>query len=174
MLYHFSEDPSIDIFKPRQSASFPSLHPVVWAIDQEHALHYYFPRDCPRVIYWKGEKTTEEDSARFFAESIADKIIVIETSWLERIRRTNLYLYSFNPGSFELFEGAKTAGYYVSSEEAVPIKVEPAGDLLEKLLKENAELRFTPNLYPIRNHILLSSLDFSIIRFRNAARMKEG
>ncbi|WP_349654954.1 DUF6886 family protein [Metabacillus hrfriensis] len=29
----------------------------------------------------------------------------------------------------------------------------------------NVELRFTPDLYPIRNRILSSSLNFSIIRF---------
>lgn len=168
MLYHFSEDPSIKIFKPRQSASFPSLHPAVWAIDQEHALHYFFPRDCPRVIYWKGEKTTEEDLESFFAETSTDKIIVIENSWLDKLRSTNLYIYSFCPESFELFEEAKTAGYYISFEEVKPLKIVPAGDSLEKITKEKVELRFTPSLYPIRNRVLASSLDFSIIRFRNA------
>lgn len=137
MLYHFSEDPYIERFIPRQSAAYPGLHPVVWAIDQKHALHYYFPRDCPRVIYWKGEDTSEEDSARFFADSSAAKIIVVETSWLEMIRRTNLYIYSFDPDSFQLFEEAKTAGYYVSFKESVPVHVQPAGDLLEKIVKEN-------------------------------------
>lgn len=173
MLYHFSEDPSINLFKPRHSAAFPSLRPVVWAIDQEHALHYYFPRDCPRVIYWKGEQTKEEDSARFFGETNTDKIIVIESSWLERIRSTNLYVYTFKPESFVVFEEAKTAGYYISFDEVVPLNVKPAGDLLEKIVKANAELRFTPDLYPIRNRVLSSSLNYSIIRFRNAARMKE-
>ncbi|MCM3109611.1 hypothetical protein M3572_01770 [Lederbergia lenta] len=48
MLYHFSEDPSIAIFKPRPSKAFPELSPVVWAIDKEHSAHYYVPRDCPR------------------------------------------------------------------------------------------------------------------------------
>ncbi|WP_375142506.1 DUF6886 family protein [Metabacillus idriensis] len=51
MLYHFSEDPSIKIFKPRQSASFPSLHPAVWAIDQEHALHYIIFRGIVQGLF---------------------------------------------------------------------------------------------------------------------------
>ncbi|MDR0137749.1 hypothetical protein RFW18_08295 [Metabacillus idriensis] len=67
-----------------------------------------------------------------------------------------------------MFEEAKTAGYYISFEEVKPLKVEPAGDLLEKITKEKVELRFTRSLYPIRNRVLASSLDFSIIRFRNA------
>ncbi|UAL50419.1 MULTISPECIES: DUF6886 family protein [Metabacillus] len=95
-------------------------------------LHYYFPRDCHRVIYWKGEQTKEEDSSRFFGETSTDKIIVIESSWLERIRSTKFYIYTFNSESFELFDEAKTAGYYLSFEEVVPLNVEPAGDLLEE------------------------------------------
>ena len=164
MLYHFSEENNILIFKPRTSKT--SVDPVVWAIDKEHALHYYFPRDCPRVINWKTENTKKEDIANFFANTNADKIIVVESSWLEQIRETKLYMYTFEPSSFKLFD--KNAGYYVSTEEIVPISVEPVGDLLEKILHEKVELRFTPNLYPIRNRIVTSSLGFSVIRFNHA------
>ncbi|CAM3617191.1 hypothetical protein MALU111345_14315 [Marinicrinis lubricantis] len=61
MLYHFSEVPMITSFKPRHSEAYPDLPPVVWAIDQEHTPHYYFPRNCPRVIYWIGEQATAGD-----------------------------------------------------------------------------------------------------------------
>ncbi|WP_191561313.1 DUF6886 family protein [Metabacillus idriensis] len=168
MLFHFSEDPSIQVFKPRLSASFPNRAPAVWAIDQEHSLHYYFPRDCPRVIYWKGESTNAGDIERFFSDSNTDKIIVIENSWLERMCSTKLYVYTLPEESIDWFEESETAGYYVSHQEIVPLKVELVGNLMEKIIKENVELRFTPNLLPIRNRVLSSTLDFSIIRFRNA------
>jgi hypothetical protein len=48
MLYHFSEDPNINEFVPRSMECMP---PVVWAIDEEHSFFYFFPRDCPRVIF---------------------------------------------------------------------------------------------------------------------------
>ncbi|MDT3427402.1 hypothetical protein J2Z22_002965 [Paenibacillus forsythiae] len=167
MLYHFSEDPGIEIFHPRQSKSFPGLPPVVWTIDREHAPHYYFPRDCPRVIYAKPEKASGEDFGSFFEHTSADKVIAVEKAWLERIRETRLYKYTFSEEPFTLFN--QTAGYYISRQEVRPVKVEPMGDLLDKLLQERVELRFTPSLHPLRNRIIQSALDFSIIRFGNAA-----
>ncbi|MBS4191951.1 hypothetical protein KHA94_17425 [Bacillus sp. FJAT-49705] len=164
MLYHFSENPHIITFSPRPSKT--SAKPVVWAIDQEHSIYYYFPRDCPRVIYWKADYTNENDKNQFFFGSSADKIITVESRWLERIRQTKLYVYSFSADSFEMFD--ENAGYYVSDQEVSPTKVEPVGILLEKLLSESIELRFTPDLYPIRDMVISSTLGFSIIRFGNA------
>lgn len=164
MLYHFSEENNIPIFKPRISKTI--TQPVVWAIDKEHAVHYYFPRNCPRVIYWKTEQTKEQDVASFFSDSSVDKIIAVESRWLQQIRDSKLYKYTFEESSFELFDA--NAGYYVSKEEVVPVSVEPVGELLWKLLNENIELRFTPNLYPIHDRVASSSLGFSIIRFDHA------
>lgn len=108
----------------------------------------------------------KDDIASFFTDTNADKIIVVENGWLKQIRKTKLYMYTFEPSSFELFD--KNAGYYVSTEEMLPISVEPVGDLLEKIVHEKVELRFTPNLYPIRNRVFASSLGFSVIRFNHA------
>lgn len=64
-LYHFSEEPDIERFRPRPAAAYPELEPVVFAIDGEHATHYYFPRECPRVIYWKSGRTRRRSTAGF-------------------------------------------------------------------------------------------------------------
>jgi hypothetical protein len=90
LYYHFSEDPTIEQFAPRLAKSAPHLPPTVWAIDSEHAVHYYFPRDCPRVIYTKTDSASPEDTARFFTDAAADKIIAVESGWLERIRSVQL------------------------------------------------------------------------------------
>jgi hypothetical protein len=168
LYYHFSEEPGIERFKPRPSAAFPQYPPVVFAIDEAHAPHYFFPRDCPRVIYWKADRTTEEDLKHFFSHTAAAKIIAVENRWLERIRSTKLYVYTFGEESFESFD--TTAGYYTSTIEVTPLKVEPVGDLLEKLLSSQVELTFTPSLHPIRDRVVGSTVDFSIIRFRNAGK----
>ncbi|MCI1593658.1 DUF6886 family protein [Heyndrickxia oleronia] len=169
MLFHFSEEPNIRVFSPRPSAAFPELAPAVWAIDREHASHYYFPRDCPRVIYSKGACTEVSDIEKFFSDTNAEKIIVVENQWLEQIRNTTLYVYSFSEEGFELFD--QTAGYYVSHEKVVPEKIEPLTDLIEKIVNEKVELRFTPDLHPIRNRVIGSTLDFSVIRFKNAGKL---
>lgn len=169
MLYHFSEEPDILSFVPRPAPSYPHLKPCVFAIDRERQAHYFFPRDCPRIIYWPASWTTEEDKRAFFSDTAAKKIIAVETDWLDRIRNTTLFRYTFPAEGFELMEEAKTAGYYISYEEIKPLYIEPLDDLLGLLAKESdIELRFTPNLHPLRERVLASSLDFSIIRFRNA------
>lgn len=170
LLYHFSENPNIDVFKPRLSKSHPHLKPVIWAINEKNSLHYYLPRDCPRVIYWKSERTNKKDLKQFFGSSAVDKIIVVENQWLDRIRNVELYKYTFDEKTFELFNEAETAGYYISYKEVVPVKVEQIKDIIGELLISNIELRFTPDLHPIRNRVISSTVDFSIIRFRNAKK----
>jgi hypothetical protein len=168
LLYHFSEEPNIEIFSPRQSKVYPELKPAVWAIDKEHSAHYLFPRDCPRVIYWKANWTEESDIAAFFCNTPVDKIMVVENRWLKLIQNVRLFMYSFSAESFELCDG--TAGYYISYKEVVPVNIELVENVMERILSGNVELRFTPSLYPIRNSVISSTLDFSIIRFSNALK----
>ncbi len=171
ILLHFSEEAGIETFVPRPNKSYPHLEPAVWAIDQEHAAHYYFPRDCPRVIYWKSETSTDEDMDLFFRCSAVDKIMVIENRWLRRLQETRLYVYEFDPEGFKRFEEAKTAGYYISHREVKPVRVAVMDDLLGCILAQGIELRFTPSLGTVRNAVIHSTLDFSIIRYANAVHI---
>ncbi|WP_246067398.1 DUF6886 family protein [Paenibacillus koleovorans] len=168
IVYHFSEDPSIATFEPRRPRAYPDMPPVVWALDQEHAVHYYFPRDCPRVIYTKSEDASPADIARFFDGSTADKIIAVESRWLERIRSVRLYAYAFDGALFDPADG--TAGYYVSHRTVTPLGVEPVGDLLERIASTGTELRLTPSLVPLRDAVIASTLKFSVIRYSNAVK----
>jgi hypothetical protein len=168
-LYHFSEEPNISIFVPRFIEGKEDPHPLIWAIDEEHSVNYLFPRDCPRIIYSRSERISEEDEERYFFNTSAKTIITVESAWIEQINGTTLYKYTFSDNSFELLD--ETAGYYVSKQTINPYQVEPVVDLIEEILKRGVELRFTPNLYPLRDSILKSTVDdFSIIRFRNAQK----
>ncbi|MBA2308744.1 MAG: hypothetical protein H0W01_05455 [Pseudonocardiales bacterium] len=51
VFWHFSEDPTITEFVPRTGAPGAPDECLVWAIDDEHAPAYWFPRDCPRVTF---------------------------------------------------------------------------------------------------------------------------
>lgn len=170
MLYHFSEEPEIRVFEPRVSRVEPNLR-VVWAIDGPHAVHYYFPRDCPRVIVTRTEQANPEDAAKLFAYTEADKIITVEQRWLDRIRTVKLYRYTFEPEGFEL--NSASAGYYVSRSSVRPVSVELMDDLLARIAETGTELRFVPSLHPFREAVIRSSLDFSVIRYRNAAPRAE-
>ncbi len=52
-LFHFSEEPDIAVFDP-----FDGL---VWAIDDEMAVNYLFPREC-RPSVWPSESVRQTEA----------------------------------------------------------------------------------------------------------------
>jgi hypothetical protein len=165
-LFHFSEDPLIDLFTPQPLAADPGSEPLVWAIDRKHSLNYYLPRDCPRITFGVGESTSAEDAEMFFRESSAERIVAIESGWLDRLQATQLYRYYLPPHSFLLKDAC--AGYYVSTEAVKPLRVEKMNDLLTELIAADVELRLMPSLWKLYDAVAASTLEFSIIRMRNA------
>ena len=169
MLYHISENPNIKEFIPRKSEIYKELPPVVWAMNKEHLLNYYFPRECPRIIYRYSDDVTKEDKIQFFSNTISKTIIIAENRWYKKMKNTILYKYIFENKHFTLID--EIAGYYISEEKTKPKSMKKIEDLLELLIKQNIELRFTPSIFELRESILKSSIkDYSIIRFRNAKK----
>lgn len=124
------------------------MPPVVWAIDEAHEFTFFFPRECPRIVYRRTEHMSEADQIKFFGLSSADVVITVEKDWYERIRNTRIYRYSLPAASFELFDDI--AGYYISAQTIIPLKVEPLDHLLDRLMQLPVELRFTDSLVPLR------------------------
>ncbi|WP_424767900.1 DUF6886 family protein [Paenibacillus sp. sgz302251] len=169
-LYHFSEDPNIEIFRPRVKHNRQDMPPVVWAIDQEHEFTFYFPRNCPRIVFTRTEEISDEDNDKFFGVTKSNIVITVETRWYKTICNTTTYRYTFPGNSFRLFD--KTAGYYISEQTIKPMGITHINNLLERLIELDIEVRFTPNLHPLREAILRSSItDFGIHRFENARDM---
>jgi len=98
----------------------------------------------------------------------ADYVITVENGWYERIKETTLYCYEFLPDGFSLLDGC--AGYYISYDPVIPIAISTIPDIMAELLSRNIELRFTPSLIKLAEAVSKSSLNFSIIRMRNAKR----
>ena len=93
-LYHVSEDPDILVFHPRLPKR-DDLDPatgLVWALDEERLPNFLTPRDCPRVAYHVGSRTSAGDRERFFSSSRARHALVIEQKWFDAMRNTRLYL----------------------------------------------------------------------------------
>ena len=162
ILFHISEESGIERFEPR--ASEYTSGPVVWAIDAGHLRNYLLPRDCPRVTYYAGHETTTTDVERFLGSSPA--VVAVESGWLEQLRSCRLYCYHLRSETFECID--ECAGYFVSRVPVVPVHIEVFDDPMAELLKLGVELRFLPNLWPLRDAVVASSLQFSIIRMRNA------
>lgn len=178
-LYHFSEDPTIEVFHPRPIPNVGSPYNtappperatdrLVWAIDEAHAPLYWFPRDCPRITYWALPETTPADRERYFGHTTARWVSAIEGAWLARMQSARLYAYRLPPEPFvPQWEGGGP-GYYIAYDSVVPLAVEPVGDLLARHADAGIELRITPSLWPLRHALLTASLHFSMIRMRNA------
>ncbi len=167
-LFHVSEKPAIKVFRPKPSPQHYSCikgH-VVFAVSEKLLHNYLLPRECPRVTYYTGEQTTEEDHVLWFGTTKAEFVVVVENAWCSRIAEAKLYCYELPNESFELLD--ECAGYYISYETIEPLSVTEVPNIMERLLGENIELRFTPSLHTVVKTVVASTLNFSLIRMRNA------
>jgi hypothetical protein len=162
MLFHLSEESRIEKFDPRMPEN--GGESIVWAIDSLRLRNYLVPRECPRVTYYAGSETNSADVARFLGRSSA--VVAVESDWFERLRSCRLYCYHLPPESFECID--EGAGYFVSRVPVIPIDIEVIEDPIAELLRREVELRFVPQLWPLHDAVLESTLQFSMIRMRNA------
>ena len=166
IVFHVSEEPDIEVFEPRKAST--SDEPLVWAVDEEHLRNYLVPRDCPRVAYSVGPRTTVADRERFLGSSAA--VLAIETGWFERARTCRLHCYHLAGDTFELAD--ECAGYFVSRVPVKPLRVQIVDDPVSAVLTRGVELRVQPSLQELRDAVIKSTLAFSIIRWRNAVNAR--
>jgi hypothetical protein len=148
-LWHFSEDPAIEVFVPHHTELHALDEELVWAVDTEHEWLYWFPRDCPRVCWWEGER----------------RIAAIEGAWLERMRSTRVFAYKLPPETFVPWDK-----FFISRETVVPLEVVELADLVGRHATAGIDLRVVPSLYPLWDEVRESANDYSGIRLRNAVR----
>lgn len=165
-LFHFSEEPDIEVFEPRTMPQRPEVAvPLVWAIQDDHQHIYLFPRDCPRALLWPVDTTTEADRAAWFGRSSARVLAHVEYGWLDRIRATTLYRYELPSISFESLDDA---GMWISRETVIPSRVDTIDDLPGALREAGVELRVMERLTPLAGVWDRTTLHWSGIRLRNA------
>ncbi len=171
-LYHFSEDPGIEVFVPRP-VLVPSDRgpgndwmngPLVWAIDEQFQAMYLFPRDCPRIVMFRKADTTDEDLAIWWGSRDCHAIAHIEWAWWERVSRETLCRYTLPEATFE---SLGDAGMHVSHEAVTPLAVETFGDLPAAMRAMKMELRILERLTPLWD-LWSTSLHVSGNRLRHA------
>jgi hypothetical protein len=62
----------------------------------------------------------------------------------------------------------EVGGYWISREPVAPVELVELGDLLARHAAAGIELRIVPNLWPLWERVIASTLEFSGIRLRNA------
>jgi len=161
-LFHVSEEGGIQRFEPRDIDDTGER--LVWAIDADRLRNYLVPRECPRVTYYAGVHTSPEDISRFLGSSTA--VVAVEHAWLARLRVARLYCHQLPQDTFESRDSC--AGYFVSRAPVAPLCVRVVDDCLGELIGRGVEVRIMRNLWHIRDAVVSSTLQFSIIRMRNA------
>lgn len=166
-LFHISEDPTIQSFEPRpaNTTTWPQLtRQYVWVVSDEMVHNYFSPRNCPRVCWMIGPKTTQAEKDRFRCVGDQRAIIAVEHSWKEHITACKLYQYEFSPRNFYPIDYC--AGYYISEQVEIPIAVTTLEQPLELLTERGIRIEFHEDLEPIRQMTAHSTYRFSNIRMK--------
>jgi hypothetical protein len=165
-LFHVSDDPNITCFEPRPAPN-PSLGlegEMVFAIGERTLPNYWLPRDCPRVTFYALPESKPEDVERLLHGS--RHVVAIESGWLERVVNGRIHCYTLPVDTFTVWD--EGAGYYISRQPVTPLAMRTVGNMLLELAKHNVEIRIMPSLWPLWEVVVDSSLQFSMIRMRNA------
>ena len=169
-LWHVSENPSIERFAPHVSATAELDEPLVWAVDTRHLPFYWFPRDCPRGTFWADSTTDPYDAERLLGGS--SRVHAIEEAWLERMRTTRRSsptgfpkpAVRAAPGRRRLL-GQPRDGRAARGTR----RSETSSRCTTTRRSSSASL---PNLWPLWNDVVASTLEFSGMRLRNAQPAK--
>jgi hypothetical protein len=138
--------------------------PLVWAISEERQATYLFPRECPRIIFWRTPTTTPEDAERWWGNPTVSMIANVELDWRERIESQAICRYELPT---ETFQALADEWMWVSKATVEPIGKEVITNLLEALRLQDVEVRFMERLTPLRD-VWNTSVHASGIRLRNA------
>lgn len=169
-LFHFSDDAAIKTFFPRpvrvpsqRAAGMEWLNgPLVWSIEKRMDFMYLFPRECPRIILWAEEHTSDADKAKWLGDYKA--VAYIERERFPSLTVATLYRYELPTESFENLDDA---GMWVSRVQVKPLTCETLSNLPSALVSRDVELRMVDSLVPLKP-LWETTLHISGIRLRNA------
>jgi hypothetical protein len=161
---HFSEDPTIEVFRPHVAKTTQQATPYVWAVDHARAPDYWFPRQCPRAMAWLGPSTTSDDRDRIIGAGSGTRVHAVEYGWLDAMRSVKLYAYRLPADLFTVNDAA-----VVATTEVRPLgPPERVRDLFELHDEAGIQLRVLSRLHGFWDEVIASTLEWSGIRLRNA------
>jgi hypothetical protein len=117
------------------------------------------------LTFCAGPRTSVVDRERLLGSSAA--VVAIEAAWFQRVHSCRLFCYRLPADDFTTCD--ETAGYLVCRIAVKPSSVECIDDAVAAILQRGVELRILPNLWSLRDVVVESTLEFSIVRWRNAS-----
>jgi hypothetical protein len=156
----------LGVLEPRRPRTATSAHRLVWSVDTRHLPLFWFPRQCPRATFWASSATCGADIERFLDGRRDTRAHAIECGWLDGMRNARVLAYRLPEQTFA--PHPSVGGYWISHQAVEPLEVVEMGDLLARHAEASIELRILPNLWPLWDAVIDSTLEFSGIRLRNA------
>ena len=101
------------------------------------------------------------------ANRASNAVMAFEHAWLHRVRSARVFCYQLPLEGFELVDSC--AGYFASRQPVAPMSVRVVDDCLNELGRRGVEVRVLSNLWSLHDAVAASTLEFSMIRMRNAA-----
>lgn len=149
-LYHFSEDPTIEVFVPRVAPTQQVEGAYVWADDDWHEFRYWFPRQCPRGTWWPKDRS-------------ARPTVAIQADWYDRFLHCELYAYTFDAAPFR-----EVPGGWLTEETVKPLDVQPVGPLRDRHDAAGNDFLLVDDLWALWLDVIeRPGIDFSGIRLKN-------
>src|SRR5207253_2416280 len=122
-------------------------------------------RECPRATFWAGPETSGDDAERFL-QGAGGRVHAVEGGWLARLRSARVLAYRLPEEAFVAHP--EVGGYWITREPVEPLERVELGDLLQLHTASGIELRLVPNLWPLWDRVVASTLEFSGIRLHRA------
>ena len=167
---HFSEDPGLSEFAPRVATTAQEPAALVWAVGERHAPGYWFPRQCPRAMAWVTPTTTDAERLAILGPH-PQRVHLIEYGWLRRMQTAQVFAYRFDAADFRAYGDEDDPHAFVADHPVRALgPAEPVGDLLALHADAGIELRLAQSLWPWWHAVTTTTVGFSGIRLRNAAR----
>ena len=137
----------------------------MWAIDTRHLPLYWFPRECPRGTFWA---TSRHDAGGRRSSSTGRHACTLSrAAWLERMRSARVVAYRLPETTFA--PDPEVGGYWLSRTAGRPRSTSSSSATSSRGTRQSGiELRAVPNLWPLWNRVVASTLEFSGIRLHNA------
>lgn len=165
MLFHISENPNIEVFRPISPKTDPDADAVVWAVEEAHVPAYWFPKECPRLCCWRESNQPLNGVAQQLLGEVGMRLHAIEERWYSRFRLCRLFVYRFAQEGFTL--QLREAGYWTARTEVRPLSVTPLGNLVTKHSVEGILLRAEPDLRILIEMVARSGLKYAVLKKKN-------
>ena len=121
-------------------------------------------RDTRHTVRRSDQFVQPRELLQFFTGG-ATHVVTIDADWLDAAIDSSMTIYELPSEQFQLLD--VSAGYWVSRVEVKPLNMLEVRRPLSEIVKRGVEVRVVPKLWDLREPVVRSTVDYSIIRMKD-------